>query len=104
MDRPRALLFAHAASVLAFSLAYWTLWKADSGSFSGAARCYADFVYFSITTQTTVGYGDIVPLTASARFYVALQHIVVLLFAADLVADAVRAFAAKTAKKQIGAL
>lgn len=32
-------------------------------------------LYFSVVTTTTLGYGDIVPLTPSARFWVAIQSI-----------------------------
>jgi hypothetical protein len=34
---------------------------------------YFDFVYFSAMTQTTVGYGDIVPNTTSTRLLAAIQ-------------------------------
>ena len=36
---------------------------------------YADAVYFSVTTLTTVGYGDVVPLTSAGRFVVALEMV-----------------------------
>ncbi len=35
-----------------------------------------DFIYFSTITQTTVGYGDILPNTAKVRFLVILQCII----------------------------
>jgi hypothetical protein len=37
---------------------------------------FADFLYFSVVTQSTVGYGDIVPNTRRARLLVALQLLV----------------------------
>ena len=37
---------------------------------------YWDFVYFSTVTQTTVGYGDIVPNSTSARAGVVVQLII----------------------------
>ena len=36
---------------------------------------YADALYFSITTLTTVGFGDVVPITQSGRVIVALEMI-----------------------------
>jgi len=36
---------------------------------------YFRFLYFSVVTQTTLGYGDIVPLTNRARFWVGLQSL-----------------------------
>ena len=36
---------------------------------------YADALYFSITTLTTVGFGDVYPITPSGRFVVALEMI-----------------------------
>jgi len=37
---------------------------------------WIDFLYFSTITQTTVGYGDILPNTAKVRFFVILQCII----------------------------
>jgi hypothetical protein len=37
---------------------------------------YAQMVYFSFITQTTLGYGDITPLHSLARMFVILQALV----------------------------
>jgi voltage-gated potassium channel len=36
---------------------------------------YADAIYFSITTLTTVGFGDVVPITQGGRFVVACEMV-----------------------------
>jgi len=60
------VLVAHAAQVWIFASAYYFMHKADgwgtlAGNFSGQ---FIDCVYFSFTTFTTLGYGDIEPLGA----------------------------------------
>ncbi|MEQ8585550.1 MAG: potassium channel family protein [Thalassobaculaceae bacterium] len=57
----------------------------DTFTFSGVARDigFAESLYFSIVTLSTVGYGDIVPLTYAVRAVVAVQivaGIILLLF------------------------
>ena len=37
---------------------------------------YAQMVYFSFITQTTVGFGDIIPIHPAARMLVTLQALV----------------------------
>lgn len=57
----------------------------DTFAFSGIARDigFAESLYFSIVTLSTVGYGDVVPLTYAVRALVAVQivlGIILLLF------------------------
>jgi voltage-gated potassium channel Kch len=49
----------------------WTVERAVNPSL----QSYADALYFSVTTLTTVGFGDIVPATQEGRFVVALEMI-----------------------------
>lgn len=44
------------------------------------------FTYFSLTTLTTLGYGDITPLTPTARIWAALEAVTGVLYLAVLVA------------------
>jgi hypothetical protein len=58
-----AMLSAHVVEVWLFGLSYWLLdrWPALGhlpGSFEEGAM---DFVYYSVVTYTTLGFGDIVP-------------------------------------------
>jgi len=57
------MLIAHVVEVWIFGLAYWWLDRSPSlgllrGTFEEGAL---DFVYFSVMTYTTVGFGDILP-------------------------------------------
>jgi uncharacterized membrane protein len=59
------------------------------GSFassSGEALNASDFLYYSFVTLTTLGYGDIVPITARARSLAILEAITGVLFSAVLIA------------------
>lgn len=56
-------LLAHALEVWCFALVYYLMAHADgwgtlSGNFDGS---FLDCVYFSFTTYTTIGFGDITP-------------------------------------------
>ncbi len=56
-------LIAHAIEVWVFAIAYYLMHHAaDYGTLSGAFSGYLiDCVYYSFTTYTTLGFGDIVP-------------------------------------------
>ena len=56
-------LVAHTVEVIIFAIAYYTLnrvdgWGSFRGNFDGSL---ADCVYYSFTTYTTLGFGDIEP-------------------------------------------
>jgi hypothetical protein len=46
----------------------------------------SDLIYFSLVTLSTVGYGDIVPLTGEARMVAALEGVTGVLYIAITVA------------------
>jgi voltage-gated potassium channel Kch len=56
----------HIILIIIFSLIYQGLSIIDPRSFTKVLSLF-DSLYFSITTQTTVGYGDITPNTIIAR-------------------------------------
>lgn len=56
----------HIILIIIFSLIYQGLSIIDPRSFTKVLSLF-DSLYFSITTQTTVGYGDITPNTMFAR-------------------------------------
>lgn len=67
------------------------------GAFSGidlaASTAWAsEWLYFSFTTMTTLGYGDISPVTALARFLAYFQAIVGQMYIAILVAGLVSSY------------
>jgi hypothetical protein len=77
LSRPlAAFAFGYAALVVAFGALHGAVWKLDSGrSFSGLGEhpSLGDFVYFSLITAATVGYGDVVPRSPAARIAVGAE-------------------------------
>jgi hypothetical protein len=62
----------------------------------GSARLLpADFVFFSFMTLTTVGYGDITPISAEARLVAVLEAVAGVFFLAFLVARLVALYHAE---------
>jgi hypothetical protein len=51
---------------------YWLAIQKDQNAFINA-KSEADLMYFSIITQSTVGFGDIVPRSPHARYLVCIQ-------------------------------
>lgn len=77
--------------VFGFSLLNLSIHLESAGSafnFVSGGESWFDFIYYSIITLTTIGYGDIFPLTGVAKFSVILQaiisHIIAVLFIAIL--------------------
>lgn len=71
--------------VIAFACNYLCLHHLDKASFSGISegvtvRSGVDFLYFSIVTFATVGYGDIHAIGVGARCLVALEIITSFIF------------------------
>jgi voltage-gated potassium channel Kch len=66
-----ALVFAVIAELLPGSFHFAAIRSADS-----AAKPLADMVYFSFVTLATLGYGDIVPLSSSAKGLAILEAII----------------------------
>ena len=87
-----AALGAYLLIGLFFGLAYSVLEKVAPGSFALAGQPLAGdlreagAIYFSFVTLATLGYGDIVPLTATARGLAVIEAIGGQLYIAVLVA------------------
>jgi hypothetical protein len=81
-----------------WALAYALLEAVIPGSFEGLTEQMTNFtwnpdwVYFSFVTLSTLGYGDILPLTFSARALAYFEAIVGQFYLAVLVAGLVGAF------------
>lgn len=57
-----------------FALIYSWMEQSDPGCFSmEGGSDFSDFIYFSIVTLSTLGYGDIVPMSSQARALVSLE-------------------------------
>ena len=65
------------------------------GSFSGI-KSWSDFLYYSFSTLTTVGYGDIVPVTSAARSFAVLEAIVGVMYLAIIISRLVGMYIARS--------
>jgi len=84
---------------------YSLLYELSPGSYSGALLDNTDgnkfslFIYFSIVTLTTLGYGDITPQTLEASSLCQLEAIVGQFFTAVVIAWLVGSYASSKAKQ-----
>jgi ion channel len=88
-ERIFAALDAYLLAGFLFGVAYWTLHRMDAASFAGApaaAMSLSTSMYFSFVTIATLGYGDIVPVTAPARGLAVVEAISGQMYLAVLVA------------------
>lgn len=89
-------------TVYGFAIAYTFLSMANTKSFNVGALGIFDATYFSLTTAATVGYGDIVPISAAARSLVMAEivlDLVYVVFFFSVLASAVRDMGANTVTK-----
>jgi len=83
---------AYVLIAMAFATLDFLLETITPGSFSGVRahaitdRAWWQFFYFSFTTLSTVGYGDIVPVTMRARSFVIIEQLVAVFYVAILIA------------------
>jgi hypothetical protein len=80
-----------------WALIYALLESAMPGSFKGLSESAwrvwnTDWVYFSFITMSTLGYGDILPISSSARALAYLEAIVGQFYIAILVAGLVSSY------------
>ena len=73
----RFLLVINILCILLFSLIYFTVGQ-DENNFGGVngKMSFLDAFYFSITTQTTLGYGDIYPNSSNVKMISIFQQFV----------------------------
>lgn len=76
--------FALPLLVVVFAFTYLTLSRADPASFSEHLD-RVDAMYYTVSTVTTVGLGDITPTSAGARILVTFQMLFDLILIAGLV-------------------
>lgn len=68
--------------ILSFAVDFTCLYQLENASFNGlmppfsVLNSFFDFSYFSILTFTTTGFGDIVPVTKSAKVLVTMEVVV----------------------------
>ncbi|CAB1068449.1 Potassium channel protein [Olavius algarvensis Delta 1 endosymbiont] len=84
-----AAVVVYLLMAMMWSFAYLILDYFNPGSFSGpegSARDHFHYLYFSFVTITTLGYGDVAPLTPKASSLVILEAIIGQIFLVVLVA------------------
>ncbi len=70
----------------------------DKAHSQGEPLDFPDFVYFSFTTLTTLGYGDITPVLSHARSATSLQAILGVLYIAILISRFVSIYIVQSSK------
>ena len=80
-----------------WAVIYLLLYALAPDSFAGIdpPLSATEFQYFSFVTLTTLGFGDITPVTATAKAFVVLEAIVGQLYIAIMIAGLVGAYIAK---------
>ena len=88
---------------LMWALVFSVLESLQPGSFrvgQGLTTDIVNFVYYSFVTQTTLGYGDITPITAPARSLSLLEAVIGQLYLAVLIARLVGVHIAQSSHEQ----
>ena len=77
-------------AILLFTLIYFTLSKAEDEQFNGLHKNSSFFahLYLAVTVQSTVGFGDMYPISAIAKTVVMIQQTLLVLGLLDLLAEA----------------
>jgi hypothetical protein len=77
-------------AILLFTLMYFTISKAGGEQFNGLDKesGFLDHLYFAFTVQSTVGFGDIYPISPMAKIVVMVQHSVLILGVLELLSEA----------------
>jgi hypothetical protein len=95
----RADLYTAVSIYLLLAYAWAALYRAMDALYPGSFQIGAnptdlqsDLLYFSLVTLTTVGYGDVVPLSGEARMLAALEAVTGVLYIAITVAILVSAY------------
>lgn len=83
-----AALTAYMEFAMVFAFAYMSAAQAGNGAFftNGVAGQMSDFVYFSVVTITTLGYGDLAPATDLGRSLAMIETLFGQIFLVVLVA------------------
>jgi voltage-gated potassium channel Kch len=89
LDRVMGAINLYLLLGIAFAIAYQTIAMHVPGAFGGTAAQelgFATWAYFSFTTLTTVGYGDITPVAPLARSMASFEAFVGQLYPAIILA------------------
>ena len=101
-ERIFAALDAYLLAGALFGVAYWTLHRMNPASFAGPTvpeMGLPSSMYFSFVTIATLGYGDIVPISAPARGLAVVEAVAGQMYLAVLVARLVSLYARQPQSK-----
>jgi hypothetical protein len=90
-------------AILLFTLMYFTISKAGGEQFNGLDKesSFLDHLYFAFTVQSTVGFGDIYPISPMAKMVVMVQQSVLILGVLELLSEAGSAAVPTVVKQMI---
>ena len=102
-----AAICAYFLIALVFAVAYGLVERLRPGSFTAVSANLnlgpdSDFIYFSLVTIATLGYGDIAPVAGVARVLASLEAVVGQFFVAALVARLVGLMVAPRSNDGVG--
>ena len=79
--------------IISYAIDFYCLYQINPDSFHGLtqpanlANDFLSFFYYSVTTFTTAGLGDIVPASASARLFTSAELIISFFFTIFIIAN-----------------
>ncbi|HUO09405.1 MAG TPA: potassium channel family protein [Phycisphaerae bacterium] len=89
-DHIMGAICSYSLIAMLFGTIYCMQWLASPATFKGLdehpSRPWADLLYFSFTTLSTVGYGDIIPATSRSRSVVIVEQMTGTFYVAVLIA------------------
>lgn len=96
-----AAVYGYLLLTMSWAILYLQLEKWVPGSFSmpSGADTWSSFLYFSIVTITTLGYGDMLPLNAHAQIAAGFEAIAGVLYIAVLIGSIVGGFSSSKDSK-----
>ncbi|RYH12115.1 potassium channel family protein [Tropicimonas sp. IMCC6043] len=84
-------VFGYLLIAMAWAILYLQIERWHPGSFAGMADddTWSSLIYYSLVTLTTLGYGDILPITAPARLAAGFEAVVGVLYIAVMIGSIV---------------
>tara|TARA_A100001015_G_C14499612_1_gene522474 strand:+ start:53 stop:340 length:288 start_codon:yes stop_codon:yes gene_type:complete len=82
--RRKLTLFTHMLLVIIFSGVYYESLSPDDFNGGEGLKNYSDYLYFTIVTHASVGYGDISPKTKKAKILVSTHIVLAFVFIISL--------------------
>ena len=75
------ILFLYLITILIYALVYYYI----NDDHFNKALTFTDALYFSTTTMSTTGYGDLIPQTATAKYLIITQQLFIIIYAFALI-------------------